>query len=102
MDFYRLIDEVTELSENYVTTMGKVPANRLGLDPRCGKLFVSTDCVAVYKENDRGLMYYGGFEYVDKLHRHEIGDYVFYSAEDSRVSDAIEYYLNIMDEVEYE
>ena len=99
MDFNELIDEVTELSENYIATMGKVPANQLGLDPRCGKLFVSPDCIAVYKENDRGLQYYGGFEYVNEAYRNPIGDYVFYSALDGRVQDALEHYLNIMDEV---
>lgn len=99
MDLFELIDNVTELTDNFVGKMGQVPANRLGLDPRCGKLFVSPDCIGVYKANDRALQYYGGFEYVDIEYRYEFGDYVFYSAEDNRVRDHLEQYLNFMDEV---
>ena len=99
MDLFQIIDEVTELTDNYVANMGRVPANQLGLDPRCGKLFVSPDCIATEKSNDRALKYYGGFEYINDMHRHEMGDYVFYSNEATRVDEALEYYLNIMDEV---
>jgi hypothetical protein len=94
MNLFTLIDEVTELTDSFVGSMQMVPANRLGLDPRCGKLFVSPDCIAVYKGNDRALQYYGGFEYVDKEFRHEMGDYVFYSHEDARVQGHLEEYLN--------
>ena len=99
MDLFELIDNVTELTENYVVNMGQVPAKQLGLDNRSGSLFVSPDCIGVYKSNDRALQYYGGFEYVDSEYRHEMGDYVFYSAEDNRVRDHLEQYLNMMDEV---
>jgi len=99
MELFDLIDNVTELTDNFVGTMGKVPAVKLGLDNRCGSLFISPDCIAVYKANDRSLQYYGGFEYVDSQFRHEMGDYVFYSAENSRVRDHLEQYLNLMDEV---
>jgi len=94
MNLFSLIDDVSELTDNYIGTMEKVPANQLGLDPRCGKLFVSPDCIGVYKGNDRTLQYYGGFEYVDNEYRHEFGDYVFYSAEDNRVRGHLETYLN--------
>ena len=99
MNLFSLIDDVTELTDNYIATMEKVPADKLGLDSRSGSLFVSPDCIAVYKSNDRALQYYGGFEYVDSEFRHEMGDYVFYSAEDNRVRDHLETYLNFMDEV---
>ena len=99
MDLFDLIDNVTELTDNFVAKMGKVNPKQLGLDNRCGKLFVSPDCIGVYKSNDRALQYYGGFEYVDSEYRHEMGDYVFYSAEDNRVRDHLEQYLNMMDEV---
>ena len=95
MNLFKLIDEVTELTDSYVGgNMELVPANRLGLDIRCGKVFVSPDCIAIHKANDRAVQYYGGFEYVDKEFRHEMGDYVFYSAEDGRVSGHLETYLN--------
>jgi hypothetical protein len=94
MNLFKLIDEVTELTDNYVSNMQMVPANRLGLDIRCGKVFISPDCIAVYKGNDRALQYYGGFEYVDTQYRHEMGEFVFYSAEDDRVQGHLETYLN--------
>ena len=94
MDLFELIDNISELTDNFIGNMELVPANRLGLDPRCGKLFVSPDCIGVYKGNDRTLQYYGGFEYVDLDYRHEMGEYVFYSYEDSRVQGHLEEYLN--------
>ena len=94
MSLFVLLDDVSELTDNYIGTMELVPANRLGLDPRCGKVFVSPDCVAVYKENARAIQYYGGFEYINDMHRHEIGDYVFYSREATRVDECLEFYLS--------
>ena len=99
MDLFELIDNISELTDNFIGNMELVPANRLGLDPRCGKLFVSPDCIGVYKEHDKALMYYGGFEYINDMHRHAIGDYVFYSNEATRVNECLEHYLNMMDEV---
>ena len=99
MDLFELIDEVTELTDTFVGKMGKVPAVKLGLDNRCGSLFIDPDCIAVYKANDRSLQYYGGFEYVDSQYRHEMGDYVFYSSEAGRVSEHLDSYLDRMDEV---
>ena len=99
MNLFELIDEVTELTDSYIGTMKKVPADKLGLDHRCGKLFVSPECIGVYKSNNNGLRYYGGFEYINDMHRHEMGDYVFYSREATRVADCLEYYLNLIEEV---
>ena len=94
MNLFSLIDDVTELTDNYIGTMKMVPANQLGLDPRCGKVFVSPDCIAIHKANDRAVQYYGGFEYVDKEFRHEMGDYVVYSYEDNRIQDHLDQFLN--------
>ena len=94
MNLFTLIDEVTELTDNYIGTMEKVPAVKLGLDNRSGSLFVSPECIAVYKANDRALQYYGVFEYVDTEYRHEMGEFVFYSAEDDRVQGHLQDYLN--------
>ena len=99
MNLFKLIDEVTELTDSFVGSMQMVPAEQLGLDNRCGKLFVSPDCIGVYKGNDRSLQYYGGFEYVDKDYRYEFGDYVFYSAEEGRVQGHLETYLNKVEAV---
>jgi hypothetical protein len=95
MNLFKLIDDVTELTDSFVgSNMQMVPANQLGLDIRCGKVFVSPDCIAIHKANDRAVQYYGGFEYVDKEFRHEMGDFVFYSSEDDRIQGHLETYLN--------
>jgi hypothetical protein len=99
MELFDLVDEVTELTDTFVGGMIKVNAEQLGLDNRCGSLFVTPDCIGTYKGRDRALQYYGGFEYVDTEYRYEFGDYVFYSAEDGRVQGHLEQYLNMMDEV---
>ena len=95
MNLFKLIDDVTELTDSFVgSNMQMVPANQLGLDIRCGKVFVSPDCIAIHKANDRAVQYYGGFEYVDKEFRHEMGDFVFQSSEDDRIQGHLETYLN--------
>ena len=99
MDLFTLIDDVTELTDTFVGNMKQVPARQLGIDYRCGQLFITPDCIGVDKSTDRTLQYYGGFEYVDKEYRHEFGDYVFYSAEDNRVRGHLETYLNKVEAV---
>ncbi len=66
----------------YVTDLRGV----LGLDDRSsyGGLYVDVrneEFIAVTKQADRVLQYYGGFEYIDKEFRKEYGEYVFYLAE---------------------
>lgn len=58
----------------------------LGLDERStyGGLYVDVqneEFIACKASDDRVLQYYGGFEYIDKQYRKELGDYVFYLAE---------------------
>ena len=99
MDLFELIDNISELTDNFIGNTVKVNPEQLGLDNRCGSLFVTPDCIGTYKERDRALQYYGGFEYVNDMNRHEMGDYVFYSREATRVDEALEFYLNKMEEV---
>jgi hypothetical protein len=87
---FDLIDEVNELVENYLKDKELVSACKLGLDRRCGQVYVAPDAVIVGKEDDRYLQYYGGFEYVKPEYRYEIGNYVFYSDGDRRVQGALE------------
>ena len=88
---FDLIDDVESKTRRFVNdNMDLVPAGDLGLDPRCGRLFVSDEGIAVSKDSDRGLQYYGGFEYVDKDYRFELGDFVFYSVDDNRVREHVE------------
>ena len=83
-----LVDEVREMTDNFVAGMRKEPASRLGLDDRCGMLWVDEDAIVAYKGSR--VEYYGGFEYVKGDDRAEVGDYVVYFATSSRVSDCIE------------
>ncbi len=91
---YDLIDTVEEKTRRFVNdNMDPVSATELGLDQRCGRMFVNEDGIAVDKDTDRRLQYYGGFEYVDKDYRHELGDFVFYTVDDDRVRDHVEGYF---------
>lgn len=84
-----LLDEVNDMVARHVQGMRKEPASRLGLDDRCGKLYVDEDCIVAYTGSR--LDYYGGFEYIKEGEgRTTLGEYTFYSSEHNRVADAIE------------
>ena len=93
-DFIDYINEKVErhIAENFETVF--CSRGETGLDTRCGYIFINEECVAVRKQNDGTLQYYGGFEYIDKEFRHELGDYVFYLRECDRVDGVIEAYYN--------
>lgn len=63
------------------------PAHELGLDPRCGNIYVGDDFIA--SGNPRQLDYYGGFEYVDPDYTQPLGDWKLYLNEDDRVAEAL-------------
>lgn len=89
---YDIIDTLNEKMYRFVQELECVKASELGLDGRCGMLSVNEECIIIDKRNDRMLQYYGGFEYVDKEFRQEIGDYVIYLNGDERVLGHIERY----------
>jgi hypothetical protein len=105
MSVFDLIDKFNVEITNFISTdMAKVNAKDIGLDERCGYLFIDHDCIAVRKNSDRTLQYYGGFEYVDKEYRREVGDWVFYFSEDSRIARHIDQWqdeINEDDQDEY-
>lgn len=93
MDFETLLDNIDELIDGYLNGAQEVLPADLGLDRRAAyRLFVIDDVIAVTKGDDRNLQYYGGFEYVDKEYRKELGNWVFYSAEDDRVAGHLDRY----------
>jgi hypothetical protein len=97
---YDLIEDTENKTHRFVNdNMDLVPASDLGLDIRCGRLFVNEDGIAVGKDQDRSLQYYGGFEYVDKDYRYELGGYVFYTVDDERVREHVAEFTN-QEEVE--
>lgn len=95
-------EAMTEAARRFVGQMSEVQARELGLDPRAfwGYAYVDETAIVVNKEQARTLDYYGGFEYVDKDYRREVGDYVFYLAEDDRVREHIERFLMADEEAE--
>lgn len=87
MSFFDLQHELTQLAEEKLDDASQCTDLRsIGLDPRAAcTLWIGDDFIAVSRNDDHSLQYYGGFEYVDKEYRVECGEYVFYSVDDNRV-----------------
>lgn len=94
MDFVDFEEKVSDLVNEFIRDLPCVNAKEVGLDSRCGNLFVGEDFIAVYSHSDNRLQYYGGFEYIDKALRNQIGDLVIYMVEDDecRVSECLEHF----------
>lgn len=93
MNFYELQDTVWNMTRDYVLDECViVKPEELGLDRRCGKIYVNTEdeVIAVHKDNRRNIEYYGGFEYIDSSCVECAGDYVFYT-EHQRVEECFDY-----------
>jgi hypothetical protein len=90
MDYQTLAERLEELVEEIVNDTTPVPAEKLGLDGRCGPVLVGNGFIASMMP--RQLDYFGGFEYVDAEHRHVIGGLTIYSDESDRVLNALEMY----------
>lgn len=91
MNLDTLICEVNAKVKSFVDSMEAIQATDIYLDNRsANRLWIDSECIAVELRYDRSLQYYGGFEYIDAEYRTQVGDYVFYSSEASRVADLIE------------
>lgn len=94
MDFDELCDRATELAEDFIHDAKRAAAGQLRLDDRAFyKGWVTEDAIVVHASEDRTLQYYGGFEYVAKEYRLELGSYVVYSAHDERVAKHLDYFF---------
>lgn len=104
MDTFDFIEDINLRVERFINkNMEQITPARdnIGLDNRSAyTLYISQDAIAVDKHQDRNLQYYGGFEYVDKEYRRELGDYVFYLGEDDRVRGHIDRYYDREEEEE--
>ena len=70
-------------------------STQLGLDDRISiDLWVNEEGIVIRNSNKSTLNYYGGFEYVDYDCVEVVGNYTFYFAEDDRVRECIEYFMN--------
>ena len=99
MDFSDLEDKITDLVDLFIRDLPRVNASKVGLDQRCGEVFVGENFIAVKSYNDNSLQYYGGFEYIDKEQRKQFGDLVFYMVEsdDDRVAECLEFFNEKVD-----
>lgn len=89
LDMIDCINEVLErnLRKNFI----QVPASDLGLDYRCGRVYVDVADEVLAVECSRSIDYYGGFEYIKEGEgRTTIGDYTFYTSESSRVQECFD------------
>jgi hypothetical protein len=81
MDLYNLINKVNTKMEKWLTKHAtKTDSEALGLGRRAAhRMWATTEALVVKASDDASLQHYGGFEYVDKDQRTQIGDYVIYS-----------------------
>jgi hypothetical protein len=104
MELYELIETIELSVERHINSkMEQISPARdnVGLDPRSAyTLYISPEAIAVPKNQDRTLQYYGGFEYVDTEFRKELGDYVFYLYDDERVAGHIDRFFDRSEEEE--
>jgi len=91
-----VLNQIETIVEAFIEELEEVKAEDVGLDKRAcyDNLLISHDGIAVSKSQDGNLQYYGGFEYVDKEFRHELGTYVFYEVGDSRVKSCVDRWSN--------
>lgn len=97
MTFEEVMSRAEDLAGEMIDEATQTDAKTFGLDRRAAyQLWLGGehDCIIVTKDEDRDLQYYGGFEYVDRDCRMELGGYVVYSAEDERVQGHIDIALD--------
>lgn len=101
-DIHEIIDNINEKMDRKVADMDHANARQLGLDPRCGRLYVNQDCIIVSSESAaRTLEYYGGFSYIESEHKVQIGDYTVYLRDNgNRVEEAIDNFYEEVNETE--
>lgn len=93
MDIHTIIELVESTQAAIERDCGLIPAHKLGLDRRCGFLYVGKDFVA--SRSPKQLDYYGGFEYIDSEYTLRLGEWKLYFKGNSRIDN-----LPCWDEVE--
>lgn len=97
MSLSNLLNNVNILVEDYIKDEEAtlVTPAQLGLDGRAAyhPIYLTGDAL-IFSDLDRGRVeYYGCFEYVDKRAVMQLGNYIFYRADDARVAGHIDNYL---------
>jgi hypothetical protein len=87
-----MIDCVNEVVERHVRKMDRVSPSDLGLDLRCGPVYIDRAEEVITVSHSSAIDYYGGFEYIKEGEgRIACGDYTFYTTESSRVQECFDY-----------
>lgn len=89
-----VIEEALDRIEEILTYQDVVTADKIGLDIRAGRVYVTPQGIIVREGSRRSLEYYGGFEYVDRSFVITLGDITIYTRDDDRVDEAIRYYMS--------
>lgn len=106
MDVFEMEMRINEVVEEMLRDLPYVNAAAANLDSRCGKIKVGEEFIAVSKDSDNRLQYYGGFEYISKEFHKEFGDWVFYMVDEEdeyggcRVIEAISYFQETLEGME--
>jgi hypothetical protein len=90
MDYQTLVEKLEELVEEITKDTTPVPAEKLGLDGRCGPILVGNGFIASMMPSN--LDYFSGFEYIDAEHRQMVGGLTIYSNASDRVLNALKTY----------
>lgn len=93
MDFSTFQETILQWQDEIKFACRPVPAHKLGLDPRCGLVYVGEDFIA--SPYPGTMDYYGGFEYVDSEYTIRLGEWKLYFKGDRRIDN-----LPCWDEVE--
>ena len=86
------------LKDSNAVEIGAHGLDDLGLDFRCGLIYISLEGDFVAASNTRSIEYYGGWEYIDSEFKFDAGDYRFYDREANRVDAVIQYYRELLEE----
>ena len=96
-----MIDAVNEVVERHVRKMERCTPNELGLDMRCGPVYIDREEEVIAVTHSSAIDYYGGFEYIKEGEgRMVCGDYTFFNTESSRVQDCFDHLNDVEEEVE--
>lgn len=89
---FDVIEEANQaIAEHVDKNFEMIDPSEAGLDTRAAyRIWISDEAIVVRKSDDGRMQYYGGFEYVDKEYRKEMGDWVIYFADDERVAEHID------------
>lgn len=96
MSILSVIEQFNKEVNDKVTNLPSIPSEQLGLDYRCGAVRVDLEAglIIAGRSNYSSLEYYGGFEYVEPESIVITEHFRIYLKEDSRVREALEYYVD--------